>query len=288
MDSLFLALAAGFAFAVNNFFARMGMEESNPSTAVAFNVAMNALGLWILAAFTSSIRPVLSVQIWPFLLAGIFSPGLARSLLFHGYQYLGLARSDVIAASMPLFAVLVAVLVVGEQPSLQAVMGTLLIVVGISVLSYRRDIEARWSGWAILFPLGAALFFALRDVSVKVGLQMVPAPVAGAAVAATAAAVFVNLPYLLSRNRKNFILTRRSLTFFVLGGVFATLAYLSFFLALQGEMVSHVTPLMSIFPFFSVLLGYFFLQSKEKERVTWRVLAGGVLVVGGALSILLV
>ena len=165
-------------------------------------------------------------------------------------------------------------------------MGTFLIVMGISVLSYRRDIEMRWSGWAILFPLGAALFFALRDVSVKVGLQMIPAPVAGAAIAATAAAAFVNLPYLLSRNRKNFVLTRRSLTFFVLGGVFATMAYLTFFLALQGEMVSHVTPLVSVFPFFSVLLGYFFLQSKE--RVTWRVLGGGVLVVGGALSILLV
>ena len=284
MDSLFLALLSGFAFALNNFLAKIGMEESNPSTAVAINVVINALGLWILAIFTSPIRPIFSVHVWPFLLAGIFSPGLARPLLFSGYQHLGLARSDVVAASMPLFAVLTAILVVGEQPAPQALLGTLFIVVGIGVLSYRREEESNWKLWTLFFPLGAALFFAFRDVSVKVGLQMVPFPVAGAAIAATVASIVVNLPYLFEKRRRSFIVTRISLIYLTLGGFCATVAYLTFFLALQGEMVSHVTPLVSIFPLFSVILGYCFLQSKEK--VTWKVVVGGLLVVGGAVSIL--
>ena len=141
-----------------------------------------------------------------------------------------------------------------------------------------------WARWTILLPLGAALFFALRDIAVKVGLGLIPVPVTGAAVAATAAAVILNFPYLFPGRRKHFLLTKRSLTFYCLGGVFVTLAYSSFFLALSRGAVSQVTPLAGVFPLFSVCFSFLFLQSKE--HVTWKVVGGGLLVVGGAGSIL--
>jgi drug/metabolite transporter (DMT)-like permease len=284
MNPSFLAIAGALAFALNNLFARLGMEDSNPQTAVTINVTLNFTGLWIIALFTSSIRPFLSMDLWPFVLAGIFAPLLARTLLFHGYQRLGLARSDVIAASIPLFAVTLAVVILGERPTTWDILGTVAIVLGVALLSYGPERKMTSTRWSILLPLGAALFFALRDISVKFGLGRIPAPVIGAAVAATTAAVVLYIPYLRPRSRKNFILTKRSLILFCFGGVFATLAYASFYLALGASTVTKVTPLISVFPLFSVCFSFLFLQSKE--HVTWRVLEGGLLVVGGACLIL--
>ncbi|MFQ5913260.1 MAG: DMT family transporter [Nitrospinota bacterium] len=284
MNPLLLALLASFAFALNNFFSRLGLEESSPATAVAVNVTLSALGLWVLAAFLSPIRPFLSVKLWPFILSGIFAPCLARSLLFRGYEHMGLARSDVLAGSIPLFAVLLAIGTIGERPSPLTVVGTISIVFGIGLLSYKRDVDKPWPRWAIVLPLAAAFFFALRDVLTKFGLQLIPAPVTGAAVTTTVAGLFLNLPYLFRKGRARLLLTKRSFFFFCLAALSATAAYLMMFTALRWGMVSQVSPLIGIFPLFSVLLSFLFLQSEE--RVSWKVVVGGSLVVGGASCIL--
>jgi uncharacterized membrane protein len=285
LNPLALAIFASLTFSLSNFFARLAMRDSTPSTAVVVSVTANALALWILAAFLSPIRPIFSMKIWPFVLAGLFAPCLARSFLFRGYKTLGLARADVISGSMPLFSVLLAVLYIGERPSIQAVFGTVLIVFGIGLLSYRREASQTWARWEIVFPLLGALFFALRDVVSKVGLQQLPYPITGAVVTATVAGLVLNIPYLSPKKRAQVVLTRRSLLLLCIGGLFATAAYWSIFSALQGGMVSLVSPLVATFPLFSVLLSFLFLQSQEK--VSWRVVSGGILVVGGASSILI-
>jgi uncharacterized membrane protein len=176
-------------------------------------------------------------------------------------------------------------LYIGERPSIQAVLGTVLIVIGIGLLSYRREASQTWARWEIVFPLLGALFFALRDVVSKVGLQQLPYPITGAVVTATVASLVLNIPYLSPKKRAQVVLTRRSLLLLCIGGLFATGAYWSIFSALQGGMVSLVSPLVATFPLFSVLLSFLFLQSQE--NVSWRVVSGGILVVGGASFILI-
>ena len=58
------------------------------------------------------------------------------------------------------------------------------------------------------------------------------------------------------------------------------MAYMTSFMALKGGEVSQVAPLIGLFPLFSVALSFLFLQSKE--NVTWKVGAGGIIVVAGA------
>ncbi len=285
ISPLILALFAALAFSLNNFFSRLGLEESTPLTAVTVSVTVNALGLWVLAAFVSPIRPIFSVNVWPFVLAGIFAPSLARSLLFYGYQDLGLARSDVIAGSMPLFAVLMAVVFIGERPSMGVVFGTVSVVLGVGLLIYKPDGNKPWVRWTMLFPIGAAFFFALRDVTIKVGLQLFPHPVAAAALTVTVSGLIMNFPYLFPRRRKQVVLTKKSFLLFCLSGILTSAAYFCIFVALQGGTVSQVNPLLSVFPLFSVLLSFLFLQSKE--RVTLRVVGGGIIVVAGASFIFL-
>jgi uncharacterized membrane protein len=285
MNPLILAPVAALAYSLNNFFTKLGIEESNPHSAIALNVTFNALGLWALVAFFSPVRPFFSFNVWPFILAGIFAPCLARSLLFNSYKHMGMARSDVIAGAMPLFALILAVVLIGERPSGMAIAGTFGIVIGVGLLSYKREKDMSWARWAILLPLGSALFFALRDIASKTGLELLPFPMTGAAITATVAAVILNFPYLFPGRRKKFVLNRKSLFFVVLGGFMVTAAYLSLFTALSGGKVSLVSPLVGMFPLFSLTLSFLFLRSKE--RITWKVVWGALLVVAGASSILI-
>ncbi|MFQ5691628.1 MAG: EamA family transporter, partial [Nitrospinota bacterium] len=112
-----------------------------------------------------------------------------------------------------------------------------------------------------------------------------PFPVTGAAVTATVAGLVLTSPFLFSGGRRRIVLTRRSFFLFCLAGFSATAAYLFMFRALGGGEVSLVSPLISVFPLFSVFLSYLFLGPEEK--VTWRVVSGGCLVVAGASSVLL-
>lgn len=280
MSPPLLALAAALAYALNNFFSRLGLPESTPSVAVAVIATTNAVFLWGLALVFSPIRPIFSVHVWPFVLAGVFAPCLARNFLMIGYQRMGMARSDVIAGSMPFFALILAIVLIGERPSTRAILGTVGIVSGIALLSYKREEGKALARWSILFPLGAALFFSARDVTSKFGLQLIPFPMAAAAVTATTAALVLNFPYLFPKVRRRVILPKRSFWLFCVAGVLLAMAYLSGFMALKGGMVSQVAPLVSVFPIFSVALSFLFLQSQEK--VTWKVGGGGILVVAGA------
>ena len=197
-----------------------------------------------------------------------------------GYQHMGMARSDVIAGSMPFFALILAVVLIGERPSMRAILGTLGIVSGIVLLSYRREAGKTWARWTILYPLGAAFFFAARDVTSKFGLQLIPFPVPTAAVTATVAGLILGFPYLFPKVRKRAVLPRKSFWLFCLSGILLAAAYLSSFMALKEGVVSQVAPLIGLFPLFSVALSFLFLQSRE--NVTWKVGLGGIIVVAGA------
>ncbi|MFQ5913259.1 MAG: DMT family transporter [Nitrospinota bacterium] len=281
-----LPIAAAVSFSLSHLFVRLGMDESNPSTAVAVNVAANGVGLWVLAMILSPIRPLASWGVWPFAVAGIFAPSLARTFLFHGYKHMGMARSDVITGSVPIFSVAMAVSFLGERPSPIMFLGTAGIVVGIGLLSYRPNSTKPWSRWAVLLPLGAAFCFSLREILSKMGLARVPVPIGGAALMATVAAVVLYLSFLLPGTKAPFTLTRRSLFLFSLGGLMVTVAYACVFTALRSSMVSLVSPLLGTQPLYSLLFSFLFLQSTE--RVTGRVVLGGLLVVAGAAGIILV
>ena len=278
-----LGLGAGLCYALSHFLVRLGLGRSNPSSAVAVNVAVNALGLWVLALLFSPIRPLASLAAWPFILAGLFAPSLARILLYRGIARMGLARSAALVGAMPLFAVSIAVIFLGERPSPGIITGAVLVVLGVAALNASRISDDRWAKWTILLPLGAALCFALRDIFTKSGLRDIPLPLAGAALVATTSVVAFYLIFLVSKNREKILLPWRSFWLFSGAGLLVCVSYVLLFIALNQDMVSLVSPLVATNPLVSVILSYLFLQTEEK--VSLKVVLGGVLVVAGAISI---
>ena len=272
-------------FALSHLFVKLGMNESNPTTAVTINLIVNSLGLWILVALFSSMQSIATWGVWPFVVGGLFAPGLARALMYEGYQHMGLARTDVIVGSHPLFAVLMAMSFLNERPTIIMLLGTLAIIGGVWFLLYRPDYSKVWNKWAVLLPMGAALFFSFREVFSKLGLNRVDNPLGGAAIMATVAMGTVFVLRTARSEKEPLKGPHKSIFFFVLAGLLVTVGYIFIFNALRTSMVSLVSPLLGTHPLFSLLLSYLFLQSTE--HVTPRVVTGGLLVVLGATAIVL-
>ena len=79
----------------------------------------------------------------------------------------------------PLFAVLLAVVLLNEPLRLWQFVGLLLIVAGVLVITVTRGAGARdWRTWALLLPLGAAVLRGLMPPVIKLGLEIWPSAIA--------------------------------------------------------------------------------------------------------------
>ena len=78
-----------------------------------------------------------------------------------GIRFLGPTLSTTLASTAPLFSALFAFALLGETMTGPLIGGTLAIVTGVVILTYRGDTKSMWPVWALSLPLGAAILRAL-------------------------------------------------------------------------------------------------------------------------------
>lgn len=178
------ALGNAFFFAVHNILTKKGLSTSNPTTAVAVSLLINAVFLWLVSILFIPLDSLATRGIFIFLFIGLFQPGLTRLLTYKGIETLGVAITDPIRATTPMFSALMAILALGEQMTLPVFCGTLLVIVGIFYLSHHaetaRPVKLRY----VFYPLLASVLAGFSQVLRKVGLGSVPHPILAAAVRA--------------------------------------------------------------------------------------------------------
>ena len=129
----------------------------------------------------------------------------------------------------------------------------------------------------MIFPLLAALGFAVRDNLSRWGLRDYADPLAAAAAATVTSVAVMWLVALL--RRKHMRLAGRGLGWVVASGLAEGIAYLTMWKALAQGEVSVVSPLVNSHPIFAVTLAALFLR--DVETVTWRIALAAALVVAG-------
>ncbi|HWP59702.1 MAG TPA: EamA family transporter [Candidatus Acidoferrales bacterium] len=274
------ALGNAFFFAVHNVLTKKALRNSNPTTAVTVSLFINAVFLWLISLLFIPLDSLATPGIFIFVFIGLFQPGLTRLLTYKGIEHLGVAITDPIRATTPLFSALMAVAVLGEKMTLPVFCGTLLVVVGIWYLSQRpraaRPVDVRY----IFYPLLASVLAGFSQVLRKVGLGAVPHPILAAAVTASSSFAFMLLGYLIA-GRKNqlFQATRQSLPFLFGAGIAISIAMVCIYYALDLSPVVVVIPLSSTGPLFALALASVFLR--ESETVTLRIVTGACLIVFG-------
>lgn len=134
----FYALANAFLFALHNIFTKKALKYSNPATGVISSLLINIVFLWILAILLVPMANVTLASLLIFVGVGFFQPGLTRLLTYKGINTLGVAITDPIRASTPLFSAAMAIVFLGEEITLPIIVATFMIIGGITLLSWRQ------------------------------------------------------------------------------------------------------------------------------------------------------
>jgi drug/metabolite transporter (DMT)-like permease len=288
MPTLILDAAALFALATAVFFAladlgmRYGLQHTNPfvgSMMWPFVAVITLLA--VILPLGVAFPPYGEHYLW-LAVAGTFSPGLFTIFFMLGIQRIGVARAAPIKGSAPLFAAILAVLILGERPEWYHLGGVLLVVAGIALVSSGRT-EGGWRRIDALWPIAAAMCGATGAVFWRKGLPAFPDPVAGAFVGLLAAFVITFL-YAFALMREQIPDgIRKAWKPFVLVGIVAAIGQICLANALQRGEVFRMIPLIQTSPLITVALALVLLR--RVEFITWRVPAGALLTVGGAILV---
>jgi uncharacterized membrane protein len=141
-----------------------------------------------------------------------------------------------------------------------------------------------WRTWALLLPLGASVMRGVVPPIIKVGLEVWPNPVAAGLTGYIASTLTV---LTVERIRTGRFVTQAPWSgrmWFALNGICNGTGTLLLYLALGAGPVSLVAPLYATYPLFTVGMSAIFLGN---VRITFRLVAGTALTVGGVVLILI-
>ena len=283
----FYALVNAFLFALHNMFTKKALRYSNPATAVISGLLINIIFLWGLSIWFAPLSSLTSASILIFALVGLFQPGLTRLLSYKGIDALGVAITDPIRATTPLFSAMMAIIFLGEKLTLPIVVATLMIMAGITLLSWRNG-SMKLAGSAVFlwYPIAASALAGATQVVRKFGLAAVPHPLVAAAVTATSSFVVSILTlWYVERSQETWKMNRQCFWWFLAAGITISFGMVCIYYALDLGKVSVVIPIASTGPFFSLILAATFLR--DVERVTSRIVLSAAMIVGGVVLLTL-
>jgi uncharacterized membrane protein len=193
------------------------------------------------------------------------------------------AHSACLTNSTPLFAIVFAVLFLGERPTFTNLLGAFSIVIGIVSLSWRGTTKT-WRSSDLLFPLTAAFLFAGRDNLVRVGVLQIGSPIMGAAIASVVSLATMAFIYgAFAEHKPLGALGLRGLGLFAVSGFMNFLSYVFIYTALSMERVSLISPLVNASSLFVLPLSLIFL--KDVEKLTSRKIGATAMIIIGVLLI---
>jgi drug/metabolite transporter, DME family len=282
---IYFSFQGALCFSIAHILIRRGLIESNAMTGSFISLSMSAVLLWILLPFFAPLSALWSPAVLIFVVAGIFAPGIGRTLSYVGIEKIGVARSVPIANSSPIFASIFAVIFLAEAWVPQNIVGTLLVIGGTMVLSFSKPATGEWRKLDVIYPLVGAMAFGGSAILRKAGLDVVGIPVLAAAVTAGSAALFSFALLQVQGGKQAFKLTRRSAAWLFPAGFINTAAMLSVFYALSHGKVVIVEPLVSSNPVLTLLFTAIFLR--DLEVINLRVITGALLTVVGTILVVL-
>ena len=280
--ALLFALGTSLAYAFADVTARFGLQRADPAVGAMMALAASVTMFTLVIPATGAEFPAFGVHYLWMAAGGACNPGLFFILFFVGISKLGVSRAAPIKGSSAIFAALLAMAFLGEEPTWYNLAGIFLVVGGIAVISSGAT-AGRWQRVDILWPLGAAVAGSVAALCWRVGIQAFPDTVAGTAVAIVSALVVVSAFVLVTRRSKIRDNVRTTWKFFIVAGAIEGFGKFLYASALQLGEIYRMLPLIQTSPLFVVLLSLVVLR--QAERITWRVPAGAVLTVGGAILV---
>jgi uncharacterized membrane protein len=273
----FLALASALCSAAATILISRGLRAYGPYTGMWVNLWVGTACVWLAVLLAGGLGRPPARAVAFFALAGLIGTVGGRLLRFVAIESVGASLSAALINLHPLVSSSLAIAILGERVTAPIMVGTLVIVVGTTLLSA----GGRGAGVRpvlLVLPVLSAVCFGVVAILRKIGLGGM-APLPGFAVNVTAALVAYAAFLVAARQTWVMACRGRSLLDFVLAGVAENLSVFLLVFALSLGSVSVVAPLSSVSPIFVLVLSLFFLRGIE--ILNRRIVAGTLLIVAG-------
>jgi drug/metabolite transporter (DMT)-like permease len=259
---------------------KLALREVSPFTLVGYRLLFGLVGMALVIAVARPRFPK-NKRVWLILaVLGLTNTAIPFVLISWGEQSIDSAMASILNSTVPLFTLVIAHFALAdERITWKRSLGLLIGLGGVRIL-VGGDLDLGNMGGRVsgqVAVLAAAVFYAgsavlarreLKDVD---SIMQATVPLISGDVAIWAAAAALETPIVLPQ----LPLTWAALIW--LGLLGSCLAYLLYFYLLKTIGATRSTMVTYVFPVVGVVLGVMFLQ----EQLSWRLLAGGGLVLAG-------
>lgn len=297
MTGALWAVTAGIGFGIFQTVNRRAVQAMDVYMATFMQLLVSAAVLTILAAMSEDLGRLRTASFiaWVnFSLAGLFHFFIGWTFLNASQKKIGAARTASLLGTLPLFAAGVALVTLGEFPKPVALLGIVIIVVGVYLVNHSRVQASESSGnprgergWRSLpFGLSAALCWAISPIFIRYGLAELDSPILGVTVGMVASALGYGIALAIRSMRAPLpSVPMDALSFKVLAGVLVGLSTWARWIALDLAAVATVLALTLVsVPVVNLLSPL--LVGRQLERVTVQVWLGSFLIIGGSLVLI--
>ena len=280
----FLALAAAFCFALALILTQYGLRSVPSWRSPLYTIGGSMVAAWVAALVFVDWRGFDARAAAIFAAVGCIFPVVVSILSVRSNERLGPAVAGAVGNVTPLFAVLFAVLFLGERLGWVQLLGLTLVVGGVALMALRRGAGGRhWSVWVLGLPLAAALVRGAIQPAIKTGLAIWHEPLAAAAIGYSLSTVMI-VALVGRRALAEGPADRTGVQWFLAVGMCNGTATFLLYAALGLGSITVVAPLVALFPLMAVVLSYLFLSDERLHAVG---LLGIVISVSGVIFLLL-
>ena len=281
-----LAIASSITFSVAQTFLRQGMRSVSPLAAALIVNGIVSLGGFILSLWNGTLFTSKAETLFWYAAVGAAGPTIGRYCYLVGVSRIGLSRTVPISSAAPIWGTLFAILLLGETPTTMVLLGTLGIVIGVSILGIQDDKSQSFKSWfqgALIFPLVASLAYAIAPIFAKLAYTHQMTPSVGMAVSFATANCLLLLTKPILPGQNDIRGKKRGLLWVGGAGAIGICSSFMLWTAFTMASVSTALPLSRIAPIWVLILSYFFLGKLETINrktvlATICVVAGGVLI----------
>jgi drug/metabolite transporter (DMT)-like permease len=278
-----IALCTSISYSGALVSSRLGLKYSTPTTVTLVSIAVQNFALWIAVFLTGGIPAVSWISLGLFCVVGIFQLGV-RLLAYTGVLKIGASRSSALQSISPLIAAAIAITVLQESVTTLIMSGTVLVVIGIVLVSWKAEKELpsfRW--WHLLLPVAAACLTGMNHPMRRYALNLSNEPLFFSAFMGAVSLAGFSIYRTLLPQRQPLVWNRKAFWPFLCTGVFETVSIVLIITALSVGPVVVVAPLAATYPVWALIGAKLFLR--DVEQITLKVVIGILSVVAGTVAI---
>jgi len=235
-----------------------------------------------------------------FILAGLIHFLLGWTLLNVSQRRIGAARTGALIGTTPLFATILAAILLGEWLKPLAIVGVVVVVLGVYFTTPKNN-PSKASGnpssthalsstgfRSSLTGLATAVCWAISPVLIRQALEGLPSPLLGVELGMIACSLSYGILLFGRRNsQKDGAPSREAIILLTIGGVISGAAIWARWAAIELTSVAVVTTL-SLFSVVVVMILSPFVVGGKQERPTIQAILGAVMIIVGSVLLVLV